>query len=79
MTLAMSGQAVESGIAVGQAHIIESRELQIAEYRLNEDAIPAEIERLNLALDAVKAYLESLSAKVIGGAGGGRTLGSGPD
>ena len=70
MTLAMSGQAVESGIAVGQAHIIESRELQIAEYRLDEGAIPAEIERLNLALDAVKAYLESLSAKVIGGAGG---------
>ena len=32
MTLALSGHGVESGIAVGQAHILQRDELTIREY-----------------------------------------------
>jgi phosphotransferase system enzyme I (PtsI) len=69
MTLAMAGQAVESGIAVGQAHIIESHELEIAEYRIPAEGIDAEIARLEAALQAARGHLENLVSRLTAAAG----------
>ena len=46
MNLALSGQIVEPGIAIGQAHNIQRNEIEIGEYRIGEEQIDSEIERL---------------------------------
>jgi phosphotransferase system enzyme I (PtsI) len=70
MTLALSGHAVESGIAIGQAHIIQRNELEIREFRIEPDAIEAEIRRLDKALLAARHHLQVLAGKVADAAGG---------
>ena len=64
MTLALSGHAVENGIAVGQAHIIQRNELDIGEFRIEAGAAEAEVRRLRNALAAADKHLESLAAKL---------------
>lgn len=64
MTLALSGQIVESGIAVGQSHIIQHNELEIGEFRIDPDAVDSEIKRLHHALDAARGHLRELAVSV---------------
>lgn len=66
MTLALSGHAVESGIAIGQAHIIQRNELEIREYRIEASAVEAEMQRLDKALAAASQHLESLATEMAG-------------
>lgn len=71
MTLALSGHGVEGGIAVGQAHIIQRNELDIGEFRIAPEAVEAEIQRLQNALSAAAAHLESLAGRLRRSAGAG--------
>jgi phosphotransferase system enzyme I (PtsI) len=64
VTLALSGHVVEAGIAVGQAHIIQHNELEIGEFHISEQHVPAEIERLQLALEDARAHLRSLGERL---------------
>ena len=57
MTLALSGQVVEAGIAIGQAHNIQRNEIEIGEYRIETQRIDGEIQRL---LDAVREASDKL-------------------
>jgi phosphotransferase system enzyme I (PtsI) len=69
MTLALSGHAVESGIAIGQAHIIQRNELEIQEYRIEAADVASEVRRLDKALTAAGRHLESLAGEVASSAG----------
>lgn len=69
MTLALSGHAIESGIAVGQAHIIQRNELEIHEYRIEPAGIEAEVRRLDKAFAASRKHLESLADQMGNSAG----------
>ncbi len=64
MTLALSGHGVESGIAVGQAHILQRDELTIREYRLSAANVESEIRRLETALESSRDHLEKLLNKI---------------
>jgi len=64
MTLALSGHIVESGIAVGQAHIIQRNELEIGEFRIEARQVDREIERLNLALTGAREHLSRLASRL---------------
>jgi len=51
MTLALTGHAVTSGIAIGQTHLAERSELEIEEYRIERKDVETEIKRYRLAVN----------------------------
>jgi phosphotransferase system enzyme I (PtsI) len=69
MTLALTGHPVSRGIAIGQAHLAERNELEIGEYRIQEDKVEAEVERLHQALHSAREQLELLDQRVTRSAG----------
>lgn len=69
MTLALSGQVVEPGIAIGQAHNIQRNEIEIGEYRIEPDQVEAEIERLMHAAAEAGEHLEELAKRLRRAAG----------
>lgn len=69
MTLALSGQIVEPGIAIGQAHNIQRNEIEIGEYRVKAEAVAAEIERLHAAAQETAENLEELAKRLRKAAG----------
>lgn len=69
MTLALSGQVVEPGIAIGQAHIIQRNEIEIGEYRIEPDQAEAEVERLLHAAQVAGQHLEKLAGRLRKAAG----------
>ncbi len=69
MTLALTGHPVSRGIAIGQAHLAERNELEIGEYRIQEDKVEAEVERLHQALHSARDQLELLDQRVNRSAG----------
>ncbi len=72
MTLALSGQVVEPGIAIGQAHNIQRNEIEVGEYRIEPDQVEAEIERLFTATSEAGDHLEALAKRLrrVAGASG---------
>jgi phosphotransferase system enzyme I (PtsI) len=64
MTLALTGHAVESGIAVGHAHIIQRNELDIGEYRIHESEVESEVQRLGQALVSARRQLEEQAVRL---------------
>ncbi len=76
MTLALSGHVVESGIAVGQAHIIQHNELEIGEFRIDASQVNDEIKRLDQALTGARAHLRELADRLqeTAGAGAGEII-----
>jgi phosphotransferase system enzyme I (PtsI) len=69
VTLALSGQVVEPGIAIGQAHIIQRNEIEIGEYRIPADQAEAEVERLLHAAQVAGENLEALAGRLRRAAG----------
>jgi len=69
MTLALIGHAVSRGIAIGQAHLVERNELEIGEYRIQPNAVDAEVRRFYTALTAARRQLEQLAARISDSAG----------
>jgi len=69
MTLALSGQIVEAGIAIGQAHNIQRNEIEIGEYRVQENEVPTEVARLLRAAADAAEHLEALAKRLRRSAG----------
>ena len=57
MTFAVHGIAVSSGVAIGRAVLVASSRLDVAHYFVEPDQIPAEIQRVRSARDAVVAEI----------------------
>ncbi|MEE8339022.1 MAG: phosphoenolpyruvate--protein phosphotransferase [Xanthomonadales bacterium] len=64
MTLALTGHAVASGIAIGQTHLAERNELEIGEYRIEHDDVKKEITRYRQAVDAARRQLDELAQRI---------------
>jgi phosphotransferase system enzyme I (PtsI) len=60
MSFALYGLAVSSGIAIGRAHLVSHATLEVAHYKVREKSIPAEVERFETAVAAVRTELEAL-------------------
>ncbi len=58
MTFSVHGQAVSRGIAIGRAVLVASSRLDVAHYFITEDQVPAELQHLRQARDAVVAEIE---------------------
>ncbi|MFT5140659.1 MAG: phosphotransferase system enzyme I (PtsI) [Lysobacterales bacterium] len=69
MTLALSGHVVESGIAVGQTHIIQHNELNIGEFRIDVSKAEEEVQRLMDALNLANKKLEDIASRIKASAG----------
>ena len=69
MTLALTGHAVTSGIAIGQTHLAERSELEIEEYRIERKDVETEIKRYRLAVDAARKQLGELAKRISGNVG----------
>ena len=54
MTLALTGQPVARGIAIGHSHVAEHNELDIVEYRIGPDEVDVEVRRFRSAIDAAR-------------------------
>jgi phosphotransferase system enzyme I (PtsI) len=65
MTLALTGHAVASGIAIGQTHLAERNELEIGEYRIEREDVQKEITRYHQAVDAARKQLDELAQRII--------------
>lgn len=64
MTLALTGQPVARGIAIGHSHVVEHNELDIVEFRIGPDEVDNEVRRFHSAIDAARHQLEDLAARV---------------
>jgi phosphotransferase system enzyme I (PtsI) len=64
MTLALTGHAVASGIAIGQTHLAERNELEIGEYRIEPQDVANEITRYQQAVDAARKQLHELAQRI---------------
>lgn len=60
MSFTLHGLAVSQGIAIGRAHLVSHATLEVAHYTVRERDVPREVERLEEALEAVRAELASL-------------------
>jgi phosphoenolpyruvate-protein phosphotransferase (PTS system enzyme I) len=60
MSFSLHGLAVSSGIAIGRAHLVSHATLEVAHYKVKEKAVPAEVERFQVAVSTVRAELETL-------------------
>ncbi|MEJ2534892.1 MAG: phosphoenolpyruvate--protein phosphotransferase [Gammaproteobacteria bacterium] len=69
MTLALSGHAVESGIAIGRAHNIQRNEIEIGEYAVEPSQVAAECDRLRQAAGEARRHLEELAERLRTSAG----------
>lgn len=59
-SFSMHGVGVSSGIAIGHAHLISHALLEVVHFKIKPDAVPAEIQRFERAVQAVKHDLEQL-------------------
>ncbi len=64
MTLALTGHAVASGIAIGRTHLAKRSELEIGEYRIEHKDVETEIARYHQAVDAARKQLDELSQRM---------------
>ena len=60
MSFVLHGIGVCGGIAIGRAHLVSHATIEVAHYSIRPEQVPAEIERLNQALQAVQKELENL-------------------
>jgi phosphoenolpyruvate-protein phosphotransferase (PTS system enzyme I) len=60
MSLALTGIGTTGGIAIGRIHRLTPGELSLPEYHLDGDAVEAEIERIQRAVDRGQRFLSGL-------------------
>ena len=60
MSTALHGMGVSRGIAIGKVHIVERDQIEIVEYRVADDAIEAEVNRLHDAVSQAKQQLRAI-------------------
>ncbi len=64
MTLALTGHAGSSGIAIGLTHRVEHNELEIGEHRISTDGVAEEIQRLGRAIDQSVEQLNHIADSI---------------
>lgn len=64
MSLTLSGHAVAPGVVIGQVHLAESNELEIGEYRINQEDVDKEINRYRNAVSAAREQLLELTDRI---------------
>ena len=64
MSLTLSGHAVAPGVVIGQVHLAESNELEIGEYRINQEDVDKEINRYGNAVSAAREQLLELADRI---------------
>ena len=64
MTLALHGNGISRGIALGTAHVVHRNALDIVEYTLDEAALPAEEARLTQAVQQAREGLREMRARI---------------
>ncbi len=67
MSFVLHGIGVSSGIAIGRAQLVSHATLEVAHYSIRPDQVPAEIQRLEHALQAVQKELEGLHGAMTAG------------
>ncbi|MDT8450722.1 MAG: phosphoenolpyruvate--protein phosphotransferase [Wenzhouxiangellaceae bacterium] len=66
MILSLSGTGVSDGIAIGQAHLLSSGELELPEYEIDERGVENEIRRLREAAERCEQSLLKMERDVAG-------------
>jgi len=64
----LHGAGVFSGIAIGHAHLISSARFEVGHYEIAAEAIAAELQRFDIAIETVSRELRELHAIVPAGA-----------
>jgi phosphoenolpyruvate-protein phosphotransferase (PTS system enzyme I) len=67
LSFVLHGIGVSSGIAIGRAQLVSHATLEVAHYSIRPDQVPAEIQRLEHALQAVQKELEGLHGAMTAG------------
>ena len=67
MSFVLHGIGVSGGIAIGKAQLLSHATLEVAHYSITPAEVPAEIERLTQAMQAVQKELESLHGAMTSG------------
>ncbi len=67
MSFVLHGIGVSGGVAIGRAQLVSHATLEVAHYAIRPEQVPAEIERLTLALKAVQKELEALHGAMTSG------------
>jgi len=67
MNFVLHGHAVSGGITVGYAHLVSTARLEVAHYEVAEDAIEAEVERFDRAMQSAQDELQELKAHIPAG------------
>jgi phosphotransferase system enzyme I (PtsI) len=67
MSFVLHGIGVSGGIAIGKAQLLSHATLEVAHYAITPAEVPAEIERLTQAMQAVQKELESLHGAMTSG------------
>src|SRR5262249_45772520 len=64
MNFVLHGHAVSGGITVGYAHLVSTARLEVAHYEVAENAIDAEVERFDRAMQTAQSELMDLKAHI---------------
>ena len=64
MTLALHGNGISRGIALGTAHVVHRNALDIVEYTVEEGALPAEEARLTQAVQQARDGLREMRERI---------------
>jgi phosphotransferase system enzyme I (PtsI) len=67
VSFVLHGIGVSAGVAIGRAQLVSHATLEVAHYAIRPEQVPAEIERLTLALRAVQKELEALHGAMTSG------------
>ena len=64
MTLALHGNGISRGVALGTAHVVHRNALDIVEYTVDEVALPGEEARLSLAVQQAREGLREMRERI---------------
>jgi len=67
VSFVLHGIGVSGGVAIGRAQLVSHATLEVAHYAIRPEQVPAEIDRLTLALRAVQKELEALHGAMTSG------------
>lgn len=62
--LALHGTGVSGGIAIGKAHVLQREQPEVPRYTITQDQIKPEIARFARALEAARARLQDIRARI---------------